>query len=160
MKPLSKFIFAGYLLVLLWLVLFKFSYDIVAVIETLHVRVLNLIPFNGNSRREMLENMLVFIPFGLLLSVNFKRTLSWRKLAIICIFSCTVEVIQYVLAIGRTDITDVITNTFGGLVGLALYEFGKKYIDNQKLDRVVVVVTAILLTAVILLRTLVLRIKY
>ena len=160
MKSSSKSVFAAYLLALLWLVLFKFSYDIVSVIETLHVRILNLIPFMGNGRKEMLENLIVFIPFGLLLSINFKRALLWQKLTAICAFSFTVEIIQYVLAIGRTDITDVITNTVGGLVGLALYELGKKYIDSEKLDRFIVVTIAVLLTAVILLRTLVLRVKY
>ena len=28
---------------------------------------------------------------------------------------------QYILAVGRSDITDVLTNTAGGLLGLAVY---------------------------------------
>ena len=34
-------------------------------------------------------------------------------------FSLAVEIIQFALAIGVTDITDIITNTLGGFIGLA-----------------------------------------
>lgn len=160
MKSFLKVVFAVYLVLLLWLVLFKFSYDLVSVIATVHIRSLNFIPFAGNGRREMLENLLIFVPFGLLLSVTAKRMTMWWKLVIILAFSVAVEITQFVLAIGRTDITDVITNTLGGLLGLGLYALGKKHMDKGKLDMVIGVVVAALLAIVILLRTLVFRFKY
>lgn len=163
MKPLSKILLIAYLLILSWLVLFKFSFDLFSVIVDHQTRGLNLIPFAGLSRgtlREMIDNFVVFIPFGLLLGVNFKRISFWRKLAFVFIFSLAAEVIQFVLAIGTTDITDVITNTFGGLLGLMLYDVGKRYVDNAKLDRFVTVVGMVLLVALILLRVLVFRVRY
>ena len=162
MKPLFKTVLALYLLTLLWLVLLKTSLDLSSVLD-LQMRSLNLIPFADFSRvslRGMIDNLIVFIPLGLLLSVNFKRVSFWRKLAFVFIFSLTAEIIQFVLAIGVTDITDVVTNTLGGLVGLVLYGFGNKYVDRDKLDRFIVAVITVLLILFILFRFLVFRVRY
>lgn len=162
MKSLSQKVLTLYLLTLLWLVLFKFSFDLGGVLLDHQTRSLNLIPFAGYQQglREMVDNFAVFIPFGLLLGVVFKQTSFWQKLGFIFTFSVGVEVIQFVLAIGRTDITDVITNTLGGLAGLTLYGLSSKYIDSKKLDWVIVVGGAILLVALILVRVFVLRVRY
>lgn len=163
MKPLYKTVLILYLLVLLWLVLFKFSFDLLSVLMDHQARSLNVVPFAGFSQgnlREMIYNLAVFIPFGVLLSVNLKQVTIWWKFALIFIFSLGAEVTQFVLAIGMTDITDIITNSFGGLLGLVLYDLSKKYIDNDKLDRFIVVVGMILLVVVLLLRFLVFRVKY
>jgi glycopeptide antibiotics resistance protein len=166
MKSLSKIVLALYLLTLLWLVLFKFSFDIATVLTKYQIRSLNLIPFAGSSigslrqhLMEMISNIIVFVPFGLLLGVNLKQTTFWRKLTLIFIFSLSVEILQSVLAIGRTDITDIITNTLGGIVGLKLYNFSNKHIDNQKMDRLVIITGIILLILFILIRLLFLHIK-
>lgn len=158
-KILPRALLALYLLTLGWLVLFKFSFDFAAVILDHQARSLNLIPFVDISR-ETLDNLIVFIPFGLLLGINLKQTSFWRKLSIILIFSLAAEVIQFILAIGATDITDVIMNTSGGLLGLALYGFAQKYIDSKKLDLFITVVGAILLISLVLLRVLFLRVRY
>jgi glycopeptide antibiotics resistance protein len=60
------------------------------------------------------------------------------------IFSVAVEIIQYIFAIGATDITDVITNTLGGFIGLGLYTLSNKYINTEKLDRVINTLGAVL----------------
>jgi glycopeptide antibiotics resistance protein len=108
----------------------------------------------------MIDNSIVFVPLGLLLSTGFRQATFWRKLSFVFFFSLTAEVAQYVLAIGTTDITDVIMNTLGGLFGLALYDLSKKYIDSEKLDRCIVVVITVLLTIFLSLRFLVLRVRY
>ena len=153
MKLLARTLFALYLFILLWLVLFKFSLDLSSVVDY-QTRSLNLIPFADVSRhnvRETVYNFVVFIPFGLLLRVNLKRATFWRRLAVIFLFSLAVETIQFVFAIGVTDITDVITNTFGGLLGLMLYEISNRYVDTEKLDRFIVVASTILLIVFIVL---------
>jgi glycopeptide antibiotics resistance protein len=117
-------------------------------------RILNLIPFAYFSRadlRELIYNVVFFIPFGLLLRVNHKRATLWRRLAFVCVFSLAAETIQFVFAIGVTDITDVITNTFGGFLGLMLYELINKYVDDDKLDRFIVVAGTISLMVFVLL---------
>lgn len=163
MKTASKIVLALYLLILLWLVLFKFSYDLSGVLFGHQFSSLNLVPFANYSQgnwREMIDNFAVFIPFGLLLGVIFKQISTWRKLAFIFAFSLTAEIMQFALAIGRTDITDLITNTLGGLVGLGLYNLGSKYIDAKKLDLFIVAVGTILLIVLILLRVFVFRVRH
>lgn len=162
MKFFSKAVLALYLLILLWLVLFKFSFDLSAVLDY-QTRNLNLIPFadsSGDNLREVIYNFIVFIPLGLLLSVNFKRTVLRQKLTFIFALSLALETIQFALAIGVTDITDIITNSLGGFLGLVLYELGRKYVRSEKRDRLIVVVCAILLIAFIPLRVLVFTLHY
>jgi glycopeptide antibiotics resistance protein len=136
-KTLSKILFGFYLLFLLWLVLFKFTLHFAKVFSS-HIRGINLIPFaglaQGSSLVQLGLNLVFFVPFGLFLSVNLKQPSFRRKLAYIFLFSVAVELIQFIFAIGITDITDVIANTAGGLLGLALYEVGHRYIDSKKLD--------------------------
>lgn len=163
MKSLPRTVLAIYLLLLLWLVLFKFSFDFVGVVESFQHRGLNLVPFAGISRhtiREMIENFIVFIPFGLLLSASFKRVRLWRKLAVIGALSVIVEILQYILAIGLTDITDVIMNTLGGLAGLLIYRTLSKHVDEAKLDGVIAIIVAILLALVLYARLFVFRVRY
>jgi glycopeptide antibiotics resistance protein len=165
MKTLSKTLLAVYLLVLLWLVLFKFSMHPGSVIENYHVRTINLIPFTGKSNSidnpvESIYNVIAFIPLGLLLGVNFSKTVLRRKLLFVLVLSASVEITQYILAIGRTDITDLITNTVGGYLGLVLYDLSKKYVDKEKLNRFIVIAGTILIVLFLLLRFLVLRVRY
>jgi glycopeptide antibiotics resistance protein len=152
-KSLAKALLALYLLILVWLVLFKFSLDLSPILEY-QTRSLNVIPFAGLSRnnlRETIYNFVVFIPFGLLLSVNLKRAGFWQRLAIILGFSLAVEIIQFVFAIGVTDITDVITNTFGGFLGLIFYDLLNRFVDTKRLDRSIVIAGTILLALFVLL---------
>lgn len=142
-KILSRGLLALYLVILIWIVLFKLKFNISSVLNYQH-RSLNLIPFaapsivNGRINfGEMIFNCVFFIPFGLLLNVNFKKVGFLPKFAFILVFSFTAELIQYIFAIGATDITDLITNTFGGFLGLKLYSLSNKYIDNKKLDKVI-----------------------
>jgi glycopeptide antibiotics resistance protein len=143
-KILSRGLLALYLIVLIWLVLFKLKFNISSVLNY-HHRSLNLIPFAAPSivhgtinYGEMILNCLFFIPFGLLLNVNFKKAGFLPKLAFIMCFSLTAELTQFIFAIGATDITDVITNTLGGFLGLKLYDVSNQYINNEKLDRVII----------------------
>lgn len=162
MKTLPRTVLALYVLVLLWLVLFKFSSDPLSILSNFQTRGLNLIPFAGISGHlnEVLYNVVAFIPLGLLLDIKFRHSDFWRKLAYICMFSFAVEIIQFVFAIGRTDTTDVITNTIGGFIGLKFYEVAKRYIDNERLDRFITITILSLTILFLLLRVLVFRVRY
>ncbi len=156
-KIVARGLLALYVAILLWLVLFKFSFNISAVLAA-HRRSLNLIPFaapsvvnGGVNFSEIVYNCLFFIPFGVLLQVNFKNIGFLPKLAAILTFSLALEAMQYLFAIGATDITDVITNTVGGFLGLACYRLGRKYVDQKKLDRVVLSIGTFLLVVFIAL---------
>ena len=85
---LFKILFAAYLFVLMWLVLFKFSYDPFAVIREFQTRSLNLVPFTiGAHKNEMISNMIAFIPFGVMLGVNFKQAVFKKNILVIFAFS-------------------------------------------------------------------------
>lgn len=165
-KILSRGLLALYLMILIWLVLFKLQYNILSVFNY-HHRSLNLNPFafplNLNGRinfGEMIDNVIIFIPFGLLLHVNFKNVGLLSKFALILVFSLTCELTQFIFAIGATDIIDVITNTVGGFLGLELYSLSNKYLNNKKLDKVIIFVGTLLLVLLLYYRIHILRLRY
>ena len=160
MKTFSRTLFAAYLLILLWLVLFKFSYDPIAVLRDFQTRSLNLIPFTRAQRSEMISNLVAFIPFGVMLGVNLKHVLCRYKIIAIFAFSLAVEIIQYALAIGVADITDIIMNTLGGVIGLAVYVGLGKHTNDRTLDGGILVVGTLILLAILYLRIFVFMIRY
>ena len=163
MRSLSRVLLALYLLTLLWLTLFKLSYDIPSILANFQTRSLNLIPFvtyGQTGISETVSNIVTFIPFGLLLSLNFKKAALRRLLIVVFGFSAAVEALQFILAIGTTDVTDVVTNTFGGLVGIVLYRLANKIVKAEILDRIIIAVGLTLFVAFILLRLLVFRVRY
>jgi glycopeptide antibiotics resistance protein len=160
MRALSRTLFAAYILILLWLVLFKFSYDPIAVIRDAPIRALNLFPFAWARKNEMIANLVAFIPFGVLLGANFKQAAFIYKIAVIFAFSLAVEITQYALAIGVADITDLIMNTLGGFLGLAAYITASKHANDRYLDRSVLVAGTMILLAVLYLRIFVFIVRY
>ena len=150
MKALPRVLLVVYTAALLWLILFKFSVHITAVLHY-DQRSVNLVPFSNasGSSGEIVDNILVFIPLGVLLAVNCKQIDLWRKLLVVLAFSLTAEVLQYIFAIGVSDITDVISNAFGGLIGLLAYGLGGRLVRQESLDRFIVM-TGTALVAVLL----------
>jgi glycopeptide antibiotics resistance protein len=151
-NSLSKIALAVYTATLLWLILFKFSVHFGSVLSYDN-RSINLVPFSNSSGSsgEMVGNVLVFVPFGLLLGVNFERLDLRRKLLVVFAFSLAAEVIQYIVAIGVSDITDVITNTLGGLLGLMAYDLARRQSRKESLDRLIVTAGIGLLAILLLL---------
>ena len=69
-----------------------------------------------------IENIIMFIPMGILLPGAFKK---FRN-PIICILTCTIlscliEYIQYLFKLGYAEIDDVVTNTLGGAIGWLIW---------------------------------------
>jgi glycopeptide antibiotics resistance protein len=157
---LSATLFAAYLLILLWLVLFKLSYDPYAVIRDFQTRSLNLIPFAYARNSEMIANVVAFIPFGVMLGVNFRQGAFRYKIAVIFAFSVAVEIIQYCFAIGATDITDIIMNTLGGFLGLAGYVVVSRQTNDSFLERCILVAGTLILLAILYLRVFVFIVRY
>lgn len=83
-------------------------------------RTINLIPFLGNTRWEMEFNVMLFVPFGFLLSAVATKRLS-RQILVVVSTSLLLEIAQYVLAVGRSDITDIPLNSLGGIIGIGAY---------------------------------------
>lgn len=134
-KKLTTILFIIYLFVLTWIILFKFSFRIG---DLPKLRNINLIPFkasvivNGKLQyRELIQNILAFIPFGLYLSMLKSDLTLWKKIALGAGLSLVYEVLQFIFALGATDITDLINNTFGGMVGCGLYTLFYKFLKSK-----------------------------
>ncbi len=143
-KTLSKALLTVYILILIWLVLFKLQFDLSSIIHR-NYRSVNLTPFAYAIKLDVILNWLFFLPFGVLLNVVYKNTGFIIKLLVIIAFSLSAELLQYIFAIGVSDITDLITNSLGGLAGLLLYMLFNTFIDDRKLDRFVVILGIMLL---------------
>jgi len=145
-RKVTIVLFIIYLLVLTWIILFKFSFSLQD-ISTL--RSVNLIPLAGTAVRnnqldyaELLSNVLIFVPFGLYISMLKPTWGFFAKIIPIAGVSLLFEVLQYVLAIGATDITDLLGNTLGGILGIILYLMFSKLLKN-KVITVLNIITAI-----------------
>lgn len=124
-NTLTIVLFFIYLIILTWIIVFKMQ---VTFADLGHYRNINLIPFGEsvivNNRidvSEMFMNVLAFGPMGVYLSMMEPGESFLRKLLPIFFISLTYEVMQYVLAVGASDITDLIMNTLGGAVGIAVF---------------------------------------
>ncbi len=115
-----------YLLVMTWVILFKMAmpgdWGALAGQRSLH-----LLPFQGwdsqNAalvRKDLLNNILVFVPLGILLSALWHRRPAWQRALAGMGVSLCYETLQFVFAIGRSDSTDVLANTLGAVAGIAL----------------------------------------
>ena len=124
--------FIFYISFLLWNILFKYVSPIeLFSSEREFYRSLNLIPFNdiieGNyNQLDVIGNVILFIPLGIYASMFLKKLKWYENTVIIALISLAFEVSQYIFAIGASDITDIITNTVGGIIGIGIYLIIKK----------------------------------
>lgn len=67
-------------------------------------------------------NLLLFVPFGVLAPLRFRRLRGWRALTCVAgVLAVGVELSQFVMGLGRTTtVDDVILAVTGALVGFAL----------------------------------------
>ncbi len=142
---LIRVLFLIYMLFLVWAVLWKFN---VPYIGDGTLRLINLSPFDGNSFPEMRFNILIFVPFGFYISVLAPKGAFIKQVLMTLLASALLEASQYILAIGRSDVTDLILNTLGGIAGIAVIFvlsklFGKN--THRTLVVVCVVITALVL---------------
>ncbi|AJD26494.1 VanZ family protein [Clostridium botulinum] len=156
MSKLGKILLLVYVFLLIWILLFKFSVSPSAVISRTFdgqsYRHINLIPLmESGGRKEVLLNFIVFIPLGLIAQLVGKKNPVIKNAIYILIFSLFIEVSQYILAVGATDITDLLTNTFGGVVGILLYWGLSRLFDTKKLDKILVIVGLTLLVLAVLI---------
>lgn len=84
----------------------------------------------GNSmiaHAYFVENIIMFIPYGILLPIAFKRIRKiWMCVGSACMISCMLEVMQHMTGRGYTQIDDVMTNTIGAAVGYVVWKIFDK----------------------------------
>lgn len=134
LRACAILIFAVYIVMLLRITLFKqvSLYNLFAAIGASE-RTISIIPFksvfemvhDGVSATRIIENVLgnlaVFMPLGLLLPILTKDK-SKKILLYGFVLSLFIEVMQYILALGSSDIDDLLLNTLGTMVGYAIYK--------------------------------------
>lgn len=152
-----------YLIILTWIILFKMGLNFKYLP---YIRSINLIPFkesliiNGRiSLKEIFANLVVFIPVGIYINILENDKKLYKKIIPIFLITLFYEVSQYIFHIGATDVTDIIMNTLGGIVGIAITNiFYKIFKDSSKVNKILNVV-ALICTIVIMLFLLVLIIS-
>ena len=82
--------------------------------------------------REILLNILLYIPLGIILAAIFRKHPFLWPLSIGLLLSILTETVQYFTRRGVTELDDVFDNTFGLLIGIALYLLTMKIIENRK----------------------------
>lgn len=121
---ITSFIF--YTLFVIWNILFKYASPLEIFSDNRYFsRSINLIPFNdlfeGNYLKlDVWGNMILFAPFGVYLKLYSSKP-WYRLLPVAVITSILFEVLQYIFGLGATDVTDVIYNTSGFLIGNVIY---------------------------------------
>lgn len=119
-KEFSNLLFIIYILLL---------YELLTRAELNTVRGYNLVPFSEMFRYEIgstsfylnvVGNIVIFIPFGYLISTYIKPKRILSILIVSVISSATVEFVQ--LCIGRSfDVDDIILNSLGAIIGFLIY---------------------------------------
>ena len=79
-----------------------------------------------------IENIIMFIPFGILLPILFKRMRRVRNCVRFGFLnSCIIEMAQFVTRRGYLQLDDVITNTVGALIGWLIWRGAGKIIKGS-----------------------------
>lgn len=114
-----------YFLALLYLTLFP-------LVLTFDKPSINLLPFRdylfafGDYEFQIINNVLLFIPMGFFIPY-FKKTGFVKSVLIGMSISILIELSQPWVTLYRVmDVTDVITNTLGALIGVCIYYIGKR----------------------------------
>ena len=154
-RNLTRILFAIYFLILVWILLFKMSFSLDELYKN---RSINLIPFMGsvivNGRiyiNEIIDNILVFIPLGIYICMLKEDWSILRKISVGFFISLGIEVLQFILAIGATDITDLLGNTLGGILGIGVFYLFSKLFKNKtnKIINTLALIATILLVSMI-----------
>ncbi len=134
-NKLTNVLFIIYLIALFWIIVFKFN---VRLPSLRNMRSINLIPFseplilNGKiAFSEIIMNVVIFVPLGIYAGILFKRWSIGKKLFLFFLISLICEVFQFILNVGASDITDIINNTLGGIIGLMIYKGIEKAFKNS-----------------------------
>jgi glycopeptide antibiotics resistance protein len=157
-STVTKALFTIYLLALSWILLLKlgvrFTY--------MGNRSVNLIPFgeplisNGKTDvSEIILNVMIFVPLGIYAGVLLKKLTLGSKLFFFVLISLMFEGLQFILRVGAFDVTDIITNTLGGIIGLTTFgAIEKLFNDNvraQKFINIMATIGTVLMISLLLL---------
>ncbi|MBO7149327.1 MAG: VanZ family protein [Clostridia bacterium] len=155
-------------LVLVWVIYFKFGNAFT--IEFNHYQLhqfstkerflLDIIPFkisryHSNSKTAIIEillNGLVMAPFGILFNIIDKKPKIFKHIIIVFCISLTFEVVQFCTLIGGFNTTDLIMNTLGYFIGLAIYRLIIKNL-SERVNMIIFTIANAILVALLVYAT-------
>ncbi|WP_439489059.1 VanZ family protein [Algoriphagus sp.] len=160
---LTKTLMVIYWIVLGWIILFKlgvqFSY--------MEERRINLVPFaNGYfTMMETVMNVVIFIPMGMYAGALYRSRFFVTSLLFFFLMSLMLEGLQYAFKLGAFDITDLLTNTTGGMVGYLLFLGFRQFFTNplrahKILNNLGTIATLLMVSLLVLLKLDMLPIRY
>ena len=141
---MKRFLNIGY-----WIVLLFYSY---LLIDTVFFardarRSINLIPFDMIAEQgftlNVYGNILMFVPLVLYFANFMKQFHFWKVLGVIIGTSLSIEVLQYILKRGASDIDDLLLNTVGGLIGIVIYLVFKAIFKSKERVHVAISILSI-----------------
>lgn len=163
LKPLKKYwdisklylalTLSLYLILLIWIVVFKANYSVIPLryvltkAMTLKERFMlgcypykNLIECDGGDFSiRLLEhflNIIVFLPFGFLLPFFIKKKTVLFTSLIFIFATIGFELHQLFTWLGGFDVTDLINNTLGGFIGIAIYKLIFSKFSDHAVNRI------------------------
>lgn len=67
------------------------------------------------------ENIIMFVPFGLFLGLAFRKHLKLiRVILLTLVFSLCIEITQYILVVGEAQLIDLCTDMLGSMIGYGI----------------------------------------
>ncbi|MEB2776307.1 VanZ family protein [Algoriphagus sp. D3-2-R+10] len=150
---LTKTLLFVYLLVLGWIILLKLGVEF----SYMENRNINLIPFANGYYDEMetILNVVIFIPLGIYAGVLFRNRTFKFNLLFFFLISLMLEGLQYAFRFGTFDVTDLLTNTSGGIIGYVLFwtlqKFNSKSLKAQKYINIIGAIGTFLIVSLLLL---------
>lgn len=134
-KKITSILFIVYFMMLTWIIVFKMELSMSNLVAE---RSINLIPFkesvivNGKiSFSEIIDNAIVFIPVGVFTAMLADNWKFIKMAAVPFGISLFYEITQYIFAVGACDITDLINNTLGGIVGILIFKLRRKVLGDK-----------------------------
>ena len=148
-KKLMYISLSIYILLLIWIVIFKWTNYQAAEESIITYRHMDLYErylvckpkFRGIDSIDLILNMLLFLPMGIFFVLLLKR--KYLTLLIGFIFTLSFEVSQFFTCIGMFSYSDILGNMLGCFIGYILYLFIKSIINKKIIDIVNIVIISI-----------------
>ena len=105
----------------------------------------NMIPFHSIRENlkyghspiswDMLYNIVMFVPFGIIYCYYQKTFCIYKAIGLSVLTTFSIEMAQFILKTGVVDIDDLIVNTLGSLTGIVVYVILQQIsFKNQKFE--------------------------
>lgn len=95
--------------------------------EIIDMEIFSTWGINARNNAYVIENILLFLPFGILCPWVFSRLRKWYCTTLVGLsVSLCVELLQLITGRGFFQVDDILTNTFGALVGYVVYKAARR----------------------------------